>query len=125
MHELHGPCVEDLHTHLVLSGPEGVQPLFHNARETLIDPDERTLVISEIEHDGLIAEDARLHNELQVLMHQPRIPRRHDLQPELQERIEVPVHTRPEHGNRLALTEEQTPLMRLDLHSLKHVRYLL
>src|SRR5258708_33988892 len=124
MDELHRARVDDLHPDDALRSPERVQARSQDSRETAVDPDQGTLVVLEVDHHRLPGQLAGLDDDVELLVHEPRVTRRHDLQSQLEQRIEVPVHTRTQHSHKVAVTEEQTPLVRLDFHSLDH-RYLL
>src|SRR5258708_9358960 len=124
MDELHRARVDHLHPDDAPPSPALVQPPRQKSRETAVDPDEGTLVVLEVDHHSLPGQLAGLDDDVELFVHEPRVTRRHDLQSQLEQRIEVPVHTRAQHGHKVAFTEEQTALVRLDFHSLDH-RYLL
>jgi hypothetical protein len=42
------------------------------------------------------------------------------VQTQLHERVEVPVSTRPEHGDEIAVLEQETSLVRIDLVTMEH-----
>jgi hypothetical protein len=121
VHQLGGTRVDDFHAHRPFDRPQREQARLENPREASVDPDQRPLVVLEVDDDRLVTELSGLHDEVEVLVHQPRIPRRDDLRLVLQKRVEVPVHTRPQHARQLSFAEEQTALVRVNLVTMKHV----
>ena len=120
MHGLHRTRVDHFDAHLPLDSPERVQTRLENLREPVVNPDQRPLVVMQIDDDRFVAELARLHDDVEILVHQPRIPCRHDLKPQLQERIEVPVHTRPQNSDQRAFAPQESPIVDLDFDSMDH-----
>ena len=88
MLEAHRAGVDHLGPHLVENGPEGVQARAARSGETAIHPDQRPLVVLEVEHQRLTGERARTDDHLEVAVLETGVPHRHLLDPQLQQRIE-------------------------------------
>lgn len=68
-----------LDLHVAEAGPVDVQPWRQNVAEAAVDPHQAALVVLEIDHHGAVAQQVRLDEHVELIVHQPRIALRHDL----------------------------------------------
>jgi hypothetical protein len=88
--------------------------------ETSVDPEQCALVVLEVGHNDLVAEAARLHHEVELIVDEPGRTRLDLVQAQLQQRIESPVHARLQYAEEFALAEQQPALVGIDLHTTEH-----
>ena len=120
MIETHLANVGDLDANLVIDTPQYVTSRSRNPIETAVDPDQCTLVIDQVEHDRVIAQQTRPHNEIDVLMNQRCVTRTDDVDPLFRERIPAPYAARLQHRDQIAVAEQEAALMRPDFLCVEH-----
>ena len=118
--DLIGPGVDHLDGHLAERGPVGVQARRQHVAEAAVDPDQRPLVVLQVEHDGAVLQRARAHDHVELLVGQPRRALRNDLDLDLAERVEEPVATGAEQALELAVAEVEAHFVAANLDSLQH-----
>src|SRR5258706_5420074 len=120
MHELHGTRTDTSHTNIVVGPPQDVHTRLHDGIETAVDPDESTLCVGEVQYDSILANEPRTNDQIDVLVLQTDLTRIDGFEPQLEERIETPVHTRLENVDEVALAKEQTTLVITNLELANH-----
>jgi hypothetical protein len=77
--ETDGASVDHLGPHLPLAGPEGMLARRQDVAEAAVKPDERPLVVFQIQDKRAACEGARLHDLVELLVNEPRRALRDDL----------------------------------------------
>ena len=118
VHEAHRPRVHDLDLHVAERRPVGVQARRQHVAEPAVDPDQGALVVLEVEHLGPVVQHARLHDDVELLVDQPRRALRHDIDAHAAQRVEEPVPARLEQTAELAVVEVQADFVLVNLDEL-------
>src|SRR3954453_22361972 len=120
MHELHSTRIDDLYTHFVIRTPQNVHTRLGDGIETSVDPDQCTLGVLQVQHNGVVANEPRTDDEIDILVIEPHLTRTDDIETQLEQRIELPVRARLQDCNEVALAKEQTTLMITNLELANH-----
>src|SRR5262249_55676702 len=112
----------DLGAHVAELRPVDELARRQHVAEATIDPDEGALVVLEIEHAGALGEDARLDDDVELLVHEPRRAQAHDIDAHAPQRIEEPVPAGVEQTTKLAVAEVQADLVAMDLDDLEELQ---
>src|SRR5262249_53463317 len=115
--EAHGAGVERLDLHVVEDGPERVQARLQHGLDAAIDEDHGALVVLEVHDHGLVAERARADDHVEVLVDEPGVTDRDEVDRDLPERVPQAVAARTQYARELAVAEEQSALVRADLET--------
>jgi hypothetical protein len=73
-----------------------------------------------VKHDGAAFQHPRLHDLIELIVHQPRIALRYDVHTRAAERIEQPMRARREQTAELAVAEEQTDFVTTNHQPTQH-----
>src|SRR5207302_2852333 len=111
MCELHSTRIDDLYAHFVIRPPQNVHTRLGDRIEAAVDPDQCTLCVLQIEHNGVFANESRTDDEIDVLVLEPHLTRTDDVETQLEQRIETPVRARLQNCDEVALAKEQTTLV--------------
>ena len=114
-------AVDDLDPHILKTGPQRIPSRHQDSLESTVDPDQSSLSISHVEHFGLLAQDIRTDQEVEVVVVDPRIPHRQDINTILHLRIEDPVLARAEDLDDLTCLEVNPSLKASQPNSLDRV----
>ena len=119
VHEAAGPRVQDFNLHVAIGGPEREKTRRQHVAEPAVHPHQGALIILEIDHARTLAERPGLHNDIQLLMDQPRRPLRHDFYAHVAQRIDEPVPAGFEQSAELAVAKQQTEFEFMNLDALE------
>src|SRR5947209_12516025 len=120
MHELRSARIDDFYTHFVIRTPQNVHTRLGDGIETAVDPNQCTLGVLQVQHNGIFANESRTNDEIDVLVIEPHLTRADDVETQLEQWIELPVRARLQHCNEVALAKEQTTLMITNLELANH-----
>ena len=125
--EPHVARIDHFDAHVAQAGPVGVQARRQHVREPAVHPDQAALVVLQVQHDSTLGQRTRLDDQVELLVHEPRIAPRHDLDTHLSERIEDPVLACAQQTLELFIAEQQTNFVAANLDSFvqEHQRSLL
>jgi len=112
--------VEGLHAHVVEDGPQRVQARLEHGLHAAVDPYHGSLVVLEVDDPRLVAQRARLGDHVQVLVVEPDVADRDDVDARLVERVPQPVTAGSQDTVEHAIAEEQSALVLTNLETSQH-----
>src|SRR5579871_873585 len=120
MDKANPPRIHDFEPHLAKRGPVGVQSRWQHMAESSVDPDQGTLIVFEVEHQGSVLQSPRFHDDIELLLQEPGSPLRNHLDSNTLEWIEEPVVAGVEEFAKLAVMEVESDFVSANLHMLEH-----
>jgi hypothetical protein len=106
--------------HLAVHRPVGVQARRHHMAEPAVDPDERPLVVLQVQDHRAQLQRTRLDDHVDLVVDEPRLALRDDLHADLAQRVKEPVPARAQQALERAVTEVQAGFVAADLDGLQH-----
>src|SRR5262249_29264756 len=87
--------------------------------EAAVNPDQGALVVLQIDHLGAAGQHSRADNQVELVMHQPGVALRDQLDTEPAQRVEEPVTTRRQQTLEFAVAETETQLVAVNQDTLQ------